>query len=72
MQSVSVTMNVTDEIVSLNSHWVGSSVRVMRLGGHGRRNRRGCLPGAYPGKNRLLSKFEMDLIYWRTRHDSNV
>jgi hypothetical protein len=34
----------------------------MRLGGHGRRNRRGCLPGGYPSKNGLLSKFKICLI----------
>src|ERR1700736_3774508 len=36
--------------------------RAARLGGHGRPNRRGCLPGAYPGKYRLLAKFKMCFI----------
>jgi hypothetical protein len=53
MQSVSVTMNVTDQIVSLNSHLVASSVLIGASSRLGHRNRCGCLPDAYPGESLL-------------------
>jgi hypothetical protein len=54
MQSVSMTMNVTNEIVSLDSHYIALLCRSARHRGQWRRNRHDCLPGAYPGQSRYL------------------